>query len=183
MSSITSDPIDVLSFWWQAGPEKWFQSDDAFDEAIRSQFGGLYEQAFAGTLDHWAEAPHGALALVIVLDQFPRNMFRKSPKAFQSDQKALSVANRAVDRNFHLAFPAPARDFFFMPFEHAEDMEAQEKAVDLFRAYCDEQGHLYALIHMDVIRRFGRFPHRNDVLGRQSSESEIAFLAKGGFSA
>lgn len=183
MSSADHDPIDVLSFWWKAGPDKWFEANDEFDETIRSQFGALYEEAFAGSLDDWAKTPHGALALILVLDQFPRNMFRKTPEAFQSDPKALSIAAMAVESDFHLAFPTPARDFFFLPFEHAEDMDAQEKSVDLFRTYCEERVYHYALIHMDVIRRFGRFPHRNEVLGRQSTDKELAYLEQGGFSA
>lgn len=183
--SKTKEPtaFDVLDFWWTAGPESWFQRSDDFDQSIKDRFLALYESAAGGELDAWDETPHGALALILLLDQFPRNMFRDSPRAFASDTLALDVARRALDAGFHRAFPNPAKAFFFLPFEHAEDMDAQEISVDLFRQHGSQETYLYALIHMDVIRRFGRFPHRNKVLGRHSTPDEVRFLDEGGFSA
>lgn len=175
-------PVDILDFWWRAGPSKWFARNDGFDKDIRTRFSDAVEAGLNGDLDDWAGAPHSALALIILLDQFPRNIFRGSPRAFAGDAKALEVATRAVDEGFDLAFPKEARTFFYLPFEHAEDMAAQERSVDLFRRNGRENEQLYALIHMDVIRRFGRFPHRNEVLGRETTEAEAAYLADGGFS-
>ncbi len=180
MASGQQQAVDILFFWWQAGPERWFSSNAAFDRQIADRFMGTYHHAASGELDHWEAAPHGALALLIVLDQLPRNMFRETPRAFATDSKALAMSRKAVARRDHLAYPVPARQFFFLPFEHAEDMEAQTIAVDHFRKYGDEQGYFYALLHMDVIRRFGRFPHRNKILGRKNTAAEEAFLKEGG---
>lgn len=176
-------PLDVLDFWWQAGPAKWFARDDGFDAGIRERFMAAVEAAKAGRLDTWEATPHGALALLILLDQFTRNLFRNDPRAFEADPKALGIADRAVSAGFDKAFPPSVRVFFYLPFEHAEDMAAQERSVDLCRALNNEQFYLYALIHLDVIRRFGRFPHRNKVLGRETTPEEQAFLDSGGFSA
>ena len=180
MASEQQQAVDILFFWWQAGPERWFSIDNAFDRQVADQFMAPYDHAASGRLDHWEATPHGALALLILLDQFPRNMFRETPHAFATDSKALALSRRTLARRDHLTYPAPARQFFFLPFEHAEDMEAQTIAVDCFRKYGDEQGYFYALLHMDVIRRFGRFPHRNRILGRKSTAAEEAFLNEGG---
>ncbi|WP_153771452.1 DUF924 family protein [Labrenzia sp. CE80] len=176
-------PIDVLEFWWQAGPKKWFARSDAFDAEIRSRFLEAIEAAKSGELELWSETPHGCLALIILLDQFSRNVYRDDPSAFESDGMALALAEKAVEAGFDKAFPKDVRVFFYLPFEHAEDIAAQEKSVDLTRPLGHEQFYLYALIHMDVVRRFGRFPHRNEVLGRVSTTEELAYLADGGFSA
>lgn len=176
-----TDPIDVLDFWWKAGPEKWFAGGDAFDDACRG-FRHLTEAAGEGQLDAWAETPHAALALVLVTDQFPRNIYRGTERAFKTDAKALSVATAAVDRGFDRAFPTMARKFFYLPFMHSEDIADQERGLDLYRALGDQEGYYYMLIHFDVIRRFGRFPHRNGVLGRQTTPEEAAYMASGGFS-
>jgi uncharacterized protein (DUF924 family) len=186
MSPMTSgkpDATDILDFWWMAGPPRWFARSDAFDEEIRDRFGALVAAAREGELDDWAEAPHGALALLLLLDQFPRNIYRGDPLAFASDARARTIAGKAVEAGFDRVFPKQARPFFYLPFEHAEEMAAQERSVDLFRRHGEQEAYLYALIHLDVIRRFGRFPHRNAVLGRVSSDAEKAFLADGGFSA
>ncbi len=177
----TDASIDVLEFWWKAGPEKWFAGGDAFDDACRG-FRHLTEAAAAGQLDIWAAAPHSALALVLVTDQFPRNIYRGTERAFATDAKALSVATAAVDRGFDRAFPVEARKFFYLPFMHSEDIVAQERGLDLYRALGDQDGYYYMLIHFDVIRRFARFPHRNAMLGRQTTVAEAAYLASGGFS-
>ncbi len=178
-----TDPFDILDFWWRAGPARWFARSDEFDAELRQRFLKSHEQAAAGALDGWAETPHGMLALLLLLDQLPRNLFREDARAFATDAKALELATLALERGFHRAFPTMARSFFFLPFEHAEDMAAQQRSVDLFRQNGEEQGYLYALVHMDVIRRFGRFPHRNRVLGRKTTAEEQAFLESGGFSA
>lgn len=180
MASGQQQAVDILFFWWQAGPQRWFSTDAAFDQQVTAQFLASHHHAAQGELDHWQTAPHGALALLILLDQFPRNMFRETARAFATDGQALALARTCLARRDHLAYPTPARQFFFLPFEHAEDMEAQTVAVDCFRQYGDEQGYFYALRHMDVVRRFGRFPHRNKALGRQSTAAEEAFLREGG---
>ncbi len=179
MSSIST--FDILDFWWSAGLKKWFGSDEAFDAEIRERFGAAIDAALAGEFDDWAETPHGALALLLLLDQFTRNARRGSAEAFAGDAKALAVAARAVDAGFDRAYPKPMRMFFYLPFEHSEDLADQERSVDLFRRLGDPEGYLYALIHLDAIRRFGRFPHRNVLLGRETTAAEQAYLDDGGF--
>ena len=177
-----ADPaLAVLSFWWAAGPACWFTADPAFDEKVRGALGSLHEEAAAGRLDHWAGTPHGALALILLMDQVPRNIFRGTPRAFATDARALALAEAALAAGHPDAFPQEARTFFYLPFEHAEDMAAQTRSVDLFRMLGDRETYFYALVHMDAIRRFGRFPHRNAILGRPSTPEEEAWLASGGF--
>lgn len=176
-------PFDILDFWWRAGPSKWFARDDAFDREIAERFGAAVEAAIEGAFEDWTGTPHGSLALLLLLDQFTRNIHRGRERAFAGDARALQIAQAAVEREFDRAFPKEARTFFYLPFEHAETMEAQERSVDLFRRNGVEKEYLYALIHLDVIRRFGRFPHRNAALGRETTAAESAFLADGGFSA
>jgi uncharacterized protein (DUF924 family) len=171
----------VLKFWWEAGPAAWFTADPAFDARVREALGALHEQAAAGALDGWAETPHGALALLILLDQVPRNIHRGTAGAFATDAKARAVAHAALAAGHPDAFPPLARTFFYLPFEHSEDMADQSLSVDLFRALGDRETYFYALLHMDAIRRFGRFPHRNAILGRQSTPEEEVYLATGGF--
>lgn len=178
---MATHPFDVLEFWWQAGPSRWFERDDAFDTACRERFLEVHKQASAGALAGWETEPHGALALILVLDQFSRNIFRDDPKSFAQDEAALGVAERALDRGFDRAYPVPAKNFFYLPFMHAENIAAQSRCVDLFRALGDQNAYLYALIHLDVIRRFGRFPHRNDILGRKTTDEERRYLQSGGF--
>jgi uncharacterized protein (DUF924 family) len=183
MSEQTISSLDVLDFWWQAGAAKWFAKDDKLDKRCRQIFLGTIEAASAGELDGWRDTPDGSLALVLLLDQFTRNVFRGSPDAFKADAKAIEIAEGALLKGFDRAFPREVRGFFYFPFEHSEDMAHQERAVDLFRVLGDRELYHYALIHMDVIRRFGRFPHRNAVLGRQTTAEEKAYLESGGFSA
>lgn len=182
MSTNLKDPIEILSFWWNAGFERWFVRSDEFDQQIIENFKETFAIAENGELDKWAESPHSALALLILLDQFPRNMFRDLPRAFATDKKALSIAQMTLDKKYYLAYPANIRSFYFLPFEHSEEMWAQDISVEYFRKFGESDGYLYALIHMDIIRRFGRFPHRNQILGRESTESELEFLNSGGFS-
>lgn len=175
--------LDVLDFWWRAGPGKWFAGGEEFDGECRLELGALHARAASGALADWAEAPHSMLALIILLDQISRNIHRGSPEAFAHDAAALKLAERALAEGYDRAFPLPARVFFYLPYEHAEDMAAQERSVDLFRATGDREFEYYALVHLEVIRRFGRFPHRNVVLGRQSTEAELRYLESGGFTA
>lgn len=168
---------------------RWFVPDPAFDEEIRARFGGLIEEASGGGLRAWEESPRGALALVLLLDQFTRNVHRESARAFAADPVARGVAERALARGFDRAVPFAARAFFYLPFEHGETLAQQDRSVALFdalaaeaspeqaagaRELCD-----YAQKHRAVIARFGRFPHRNKVLGRESTAEEEEFL-KGG---
>jgi uncharacterized protein (DUF924 family) len=172
---------DVLAFWRSAGPDKWFTRDDAFDAAIRKQFLSTYEDAAAGRLTEWEQTAEGAFALIIMLDQFPRNLFRGTPRAFATDGLAREVAGRALAARFDREFPLLERRFFFMPFMHSEVLADQERCVALCRGAGDAEGLKYANIHADIIRRFGRFPHRNQILGRTMTPDEQAFLESGGF--
>jgi uncharacterized protein (DUF924 family) len=175
------EPTDVVSFWQAAGSEKWFSKDEALDAAIRARFLATYEAAAAGDLAHWERTAEGALALVIVLDQFPRNMFRASARTYAADPLARAVADRALARGFDHAVPADLRTFFYLPFTHSEAVADQERCVALYRALGDAESLRYAEDHADIIRRFGRFPHRNAALGRETTPDEQAFLAGGGF--
>jgi len=178
---VNLSPADVLAFWRAAGPDKWFEKDDAFDGEIRARFVDAYAAAVAGRLAAWEDDPDGALALTIVLDQFPRNMFRGDARTYAADPLARAVADRAISHAFDQCFPPVERRFFYLPFEHSEDLADQERGVALSRASGDEEGVKYAEIHADIIRRFGRFPHRNRVLGRATTPQEQAFLDGGGF--
>lgn len=183
MAAPLPDDLDVLEFWWRAGPQRWFTRDPAFDAAIAERFATLHDEAAAGNLSDWEDTPSGALALLLILDQFSRNIYRDDARAFTQDSAALIVAERALARGFDRAFPSPARNFFYLPLMHAEDIDLQERTVDLMRAAGDRDGEYFALLHLDVIRRFGRFPHRNGVLGRETTPEEAAYLDSGGFSA
>ncbi len=172
---------EVLAFWRDAGAKKWFAKDAAFDSAIRARFLPAYEAAAAGALVEWEATPDGALALLIVLDQFPRNMFRDDARAFAADPVARAIADRALARRFDQQIPANERMFFYLPFEHSEDMADQDRCCALFRALGNSDLLRWAELHADIIRRFGRFPHRNAVLGRATTPVEQAFLDSGGF--
>lgn len=174
-------PQSVLAFWRAAGSQKWYAADAAFDAEIRTRFLSVYEAAAAGHLA-WDDTPEGALALIIVLDQFPRNMFRGSARAFAADALARRIAARAIDRGFDQRFAAPERCLFYLPFEHSESLADQERCVALNRASHDADAVKWAELHADIIRRFGRFPHRNRALGRATTPDEQAFLDGGGFS-
>ena len=174
-------PRDVVAFWQAAGHDKWFTKDAAFDAAVRAQFLATYEAASAGALGDWERTPEGALALVIVLDQFPRNMFRGSAQTYAADPLARTVADRALEHRFDQAVKPELRAFFYLPFMHAESLADQERGVALYRDLGDEEELRYAQEHAEIIRRFGRFPHRNAVLGRATTPEEQAFLEAGGF--
>jgi uncharacterized protein (DUF924 family) len=174
-------PSDVVTFWLQAGPERWFAPDAALDAEIRERFLSTYEAAVSGGLKAWEKTAEGALALLLLLDQFPRNMFRDTPRAYASDALARSLAGRAIERGFDQNYPLPLRRFFYLPFMHSEALADQERCISLCRAASDAEGLKYAEHHADIIRRFGRFPHRNPILGRASSPAESEFLQTGGF--
>ena len=176
-----ASPQAVLAFWRDAGSDKWFKKNDAFDQDIRRRFLETYEAAAAGTLGAWEATPDGVLALVIVLDQFPRNMFRGAARAFAADPLARAVADRALARGFDRAMAQTDRQFFYLPFEHSEMLADQDRCCDLFRATGDAELVKWAELHADIIRRFGRFPHRNAALGRTTTAEEQAFLDGGGF--
>jgi uncharacterized protein (DUF924 family) len=172
---------DVLAFWRAAGPDRWFARDEAFDAEIRTRFRATHEAAARGELGAWEDTPDGVYALMILLDQFPRNLFRGSPRAFATDAQALAIAQRAIARGFDKAFRPPESRFIYMPFMHAEDLAHQERCIALCEASDDPEGVKFAVIHRDIIRDFGRFPHRNPVLGRDTTAREQEFLDEGGF--
>ena len=171
---------DVLAFWREAGPSRWFRKDDAFDEQFRTRFLAAHDAALRGELDDWAGDADGALALLILLDQFPRNAFRGTPRMFESDTKAMTVALQAVEAGFDEKVDASLRNFFYLPFMHSEQLADQDRGVELARKIGDEPLR-YAILHRDIIERFGRFPHRNAVLGRATTPEEQRFLDDGGF--
>jgi uncharacterized protein (DUF924 family) len=178
---VIASAASVLAFWRAAGPEKWFKKDTAFDEDIRAHFLETYDAAAAGKLSGWERTAEGALALTVVLDQFPRNMFRGDARAYAADPLARAVAERAVEHGFDRQVPLSDRQFFYLPFEHSEAMADQERSCALVAATGDADLLKWAQLHADIIRRFGRFPHRNAMLGRASTAEEQAFLDGGGF--
>jgi uncharacterized protein (DUF924 family) len=184
MTDIRDDlaPADILAFWRAAGSERWYQRDDAFDADLRRRFLGLWRKATAGELACWEATDDGALALVIVLDQFPRKMFRGDARAYTSDALALEVANRAIARGADRRMAADLLEFLYLPLMHSEHWADQERCVESFRNTPTADNLGYAEEHADIIRRFGRFPHRNIVLGRITTPDEQAFLDGGGFS-
>jgi uncharacterized protein (DUF924 family) len=181
---VNSQPTaaDVVAFWREAGPKRWFEKDFIFDQEIRERFLATHELAAEGGLSAWEKTAEGALALLILLDQFPRNMFRNDARAFATDPMARAIAAGALVRGFDAQVPAELRGFFYLPFEHSEELADQERGIAFYKAAGDADGLKWAEIHADIIRRFGRFPHRNAVLGRVTTPEEQAFLDKGGFS-
>jgi uncharacterized protein (DUF924 family) len=174
-------PNEVVAFWRAAGPSRWYKADPMFDRLVRLRLGAAYEAAARGELGDWAASPVGALALLILLDQAPRNIFRGTPRAFATDAAALAVADTAIQRKFDRTFGQPLRQFFYLPFMHSEQLADQERCVALMAAHGGPENLRYAEIHRDVIARFGRFPHRNPILGRTPRPDEEKFLADGGF--
>jgi uncharacterized protein (DUF924 family) len=172
---------EIVSFWQAAGHDRWFKMDEAFDDEIRRSFLGAYEDAAAGKYADWEKTAEGALALLILLDQFPRNMFRGQARAFETDVMARGITAGALVRAFDSQAPADLRLFFYVPFEHSENLADQERGIAFYRAAGDVDGLKWAEIHADIISRFGRFPHRNLALGRVTTPEEQAFLDGGGF--
>lgn len=186
-------PHEVLDFWFGAPgtPEHgtarpaWFRKDPAFDTLVRTRFGATLDEALAGGLANWAADTEGTLALILVLDQFTRNSFRDTPRAFAGDARALALARTLVDGGAHRGLARHPRAFAYLPFEHAEDLAAQQQSVALYEAlaaeFADAAEELdYAIRHRDIVARFGRFPHRNAILGRASTAEEITFLRQPG---
>jgi uncharacterized protein (DUF924 family) len=178
--SLPSAP-DVLAYWRTLGPERWFVQDAAVDAEIRAKFQELYTAALAGSLLSWDDEASSALAHVIVLDQFPRNMFRGSAAAFAADPLARAAASCAIERGFDVQAVKAERPFFYLPYMHSEALADQERCCELCWAAGDDGTLKWAELHADIIRRFGRFPHRNAVLGRVTTPEEQAFLDGGGF--
>lgn len=173
-------PTTVVGFWRDAGMDKWFRGGDAFDAECRERFLDAHHAAARRDFGHWMGDAEGALALLILLDQIPRNVFRGSGHAFASDGLAREYATQALAAGFDAASEPELRMFFYLPFEHSEDMADQDRAVELFSALGNDNLLAYANAHRDVIARFGRFPHRNAALGRSSTPDEQAWLDAGG---
>ena len=180
-----ANPNDVTQFWRNAGPRQWFAKSAAFDEAIRLRYEPTHHAAARGEYDAWIFEPEGALALMLLLDQFPRNLYRGSAHAFATDPKARAMARDAAARGLDLANPADLRPFFYLPFEHSEDLADQDESIRLCERLRDQAGDAdtlkWAHIHRDIIVKFGRFPHRNAAFGRATTPEEQAFLEGGGF--
>lgn len=174
-------PAGILAFWREAGRERWYKRDDAFDAEVRRRFLALWQTAATGELASWEDNDDGALALVIVLDQFPRNMFRGTSRAFASDALARDVARRAIGRGTDRRIDPALLEFLYMPFMHSEHLPDQLHCVALFQGTENAENLKFAREHAEIIRRFGRFPHRNRLLGRETTEDEQAFLDDGGF--
>ncbi|TZF90255.1 DUF924 family protein [Cognatilysobacter lacus] len=176
-----STPSDVIGFWREAGPSKWFARDDAFDLQCQGLL-SLHFAAARGDLDAWRNDAAGLLALLVLLDQIPRNVFRGSAHSYATDPLAKSLAVHAIAAGFDLATDEPLRMFFYLPFEHSESLDDQRLALQLHRErLTTPDADRWARLHLDIIERFGRFPHRNAALGRESTPAERAFLAEGGF--
>lgn len=187
---------EILQFWFGSSPSEaryaerrklWFSKNPELDQEIRDRFMTMYEQAIAGELEHWQQSPQSCLALLIVLDQFSRNMFRNAPRAFAADTKALSIAKTAIDQGLAQQLEPIQRIFMYLPLEHSENLEDQLQSVKYFRdlaaidpEFSDVSD--YAVRHYDVIKQFGRFPHRNAILGRDTTPEEAAFLQQPGSS-
>jgi uncharacterized protein (DUF924 family) len=180
MSLDAIKPAEIVAFWREVGPKRWFEKDAVLDDEIRRRFLGAHEAAAGGKLAAWEQNAEGALALLILLDQFPRNLFRGEARAFATDAQARAVASRAILGGFDGAIP-DMRTFFYLPFMHSEDLADQEHAIAFYRAQNNTDGLKWAELHADIIRRFGRFPHRNAVLGRVTTPEEQEFLDGGGF--
>ena len=184
-----SSPQEVLDFWFGREGEEdygefreaWFNRDPEFDREIRDRFEPVYEQAAAGRLDHWKSEARSCLALIVVLDQFPRNMYRGDARMYAADEKAREAARHAVEHAYDRELSPYGRLFMYLPFEHSEELDDQRLSVELFRGLATEMGSEdllgYAVRHLEIIERFGRFPHRNEILGRRTTLEESKFLS------
>ena len=182
MTDIIISPAEILTFWREVGRERWYRQDATFDADLRGRFFGLWQKATAGELSSWEASDDGALALVIVLDQFPRNIFRGDIRTYSSDAQAREVAGRAIARGADGRIEPALLEFLYMPFMHSEHLADQQRCVELFRKTGNTDNLKYAEDHAAIISRFGRFPHRNRLLGRATTPEEQAFLDGGGFS-
>ncbi|SPF76148.1 hypothetical protein ALP8811_01148 [Aliiroseovarius pelagivivens] len=177
---------DIIRFWVDdTGPEGWYNGTEELDSTIRDKFLLHWEAARAGELDHWQDSAEGALGFLILTDQFPRNMFRGDARSFATDAAALACAERSIGNGLDLQVDLPTRQFFYMPFMHSEEMAMQDRCIELMQdRMSDPRGEgdtLHARVHREIIRRFRRFPYRNQVLGRESSEEEADFISNGGY--
>lgn len=189
-----SQAKEILDFWFgtpndadYGQPRKmWFTKNPEFDEEVELRFLSHYQQAATGQLDEWKTSPQGCLALIILLDQFPRNLFRGQPKAFATDSLALAYTKHAITQGFDQELLPLQRWFIYMPFEHSESIEHQHQSIELFQKLCEQENLTepldYANRHFKVIERFGRYPHRNDILGRETTPEEAEFLKQPGSS-
>ncbi|ALO39411.1 DUF924 family protein [Alcaligenes nematophilus] len=181
MADARPNPQAVIDFWVESGPEKWFRKSDDFDREFRERFLDWHERAAKGELDDWAQTAEGAYALLILLDQFPRNSFRNTTRMYATDEKGLAIAKEMVAKGLDKQIPVERRVFCYLPYSHAENLADQQEAVrlnqEIGRPWLD-----HAEEHLDVVERFGRFPHRNSILGRTTTAEEQKFLEAGGFS-
>jgi uncharacterized protein (DUF924 family) len=181
---------DILDFWFLPkdhpdhgqNRDVWFQKNEAFDTEIKTRFLSLFEEGASGNLLSWTDTKEGSLALIILFDQFSRNMFRGDARAFSADGKAREIARHILDRGFYEEMTEKEKQFAILPFEHSEDLEDQKFCLKLFQEIGDEELIRYAQAHLDIIEKFGRFPHRNETLGRESTHEEKAFLETPGSS-
>lgn len=174
-------PSLVIDFWMESGPDLWFRGGAAFDEKCRDALQDLHWAAARAELPEWSETAEGSLALLLLLDQIPRNIFRGSAHAYATDPMALSLARKAIEQGHDQQYPPQLRSFFYMPFMHSEALEDQQRCTALFRQLPGEDADKWAVHHREIIERFGRFPHRNRLLGRASTPEELAWLEAGGF--
>jgi uncharacterized protein (DUF924 family) len=189
---VPNEPDDILDFWFGRKDEEgygefrdeWFQKDKEFDRRIHERFSDDYERAARGEYDGWRGAPDSCLALVILLDQFPRNLFRGDPRTHATDDKALGISQEAIQNGLDRELPPFQRHFLYMPFMHSEDLEDQQRSVALYRELAEAGPDVteFAEGHRDIVERFGRFPHRNEILGRASTSEEAEFLEQPGSS-
>jgi uncharacterized protein (DUF924 family) len=180
-------PDDVLGFWLdEVGPKGWYEASEALDQTIRERFQAAWQSAVDGTFGLWLTYPNGTLAYIILMDQFPRNMFRGGSAAFATDRYGLAAAKAAIHRKWDLRIDEPARQFFYLPLMHSENLSDQDHCVRLICERMPETGAdnlLHARAHREVIRMFGRFPYRNEALSRTSTAPEAAYVAQGGYGA
>jgi uncharacterized protein (DUF924 family) len=168
---------EIVQFWFEElTPEDWYRKDPSIDAQIRTRFGGIYDTLKSDVPEIWLSTPRGCLATILVLDQFPRNMFRDDTRAFATDARALALAKRAIAKGVDMRLTPDQRAFIYMPFQHSEDRADQARSIELFTALGNKLNLDFAVRHKEIIDRFGRFPHRNATLGRASTEEETAFL-------
>ncbi len=178
---MAAHPSDITTFWREAGPAKWFTKNARFDDVIRLKYEPTHHAAARGEYAAWEETAEGAFALLILLDQFPRNLYRGTGHAFATDSLARRIARKAIAKGFDEQVEVEVRHFFYLPFEHSEDLADQALCVELCAASGDLEALKWAKVHYDIIQRFGRFPHRNAALGREMTAEEHVFLDEGGF--
>ncbi len=182
-----SEPEAILDFWLnEIGPPGWYRAADEVDAEIRARFLATWEAARDGDRDYWCNGPRGTLAFLILTDQFPRNMFRGDPHSFATDVQARAAGEDAIAHGWDMEVAEPERQFFYMPMMHSEDIADQDRSVALFESSMPETGAsnlIHARAHREIIRRYGRFPYRNDALGRETTAEERAFLDGGGYGA